>query len=150
LGKKKQKLRIGGKRVPRLNGWRIINHHCCPGWSRKRQYWSTGSKGWPPLLGHRNCEGLFAADMAGRVWYLATFGASGRVRKLHLQPSGLTGGRPGQNTLIAWRETFLSTGYFRTSSLVGQIWKGESLRREGTKSWKEKKRLGALRFQLPT
>jgi hypothetical protein len=69
LGKKK--LRIGGKGVPRLNAWWLTSHHCCPGLSTgQRQYWSTGSKGWPPLSGHGNCEEsveiwLCATDMAG-------------------------------------------------------------------------------------
>jgi hypothetical protein len=44
--------------------------------------------------------------MAGEVQDLATFGASGQVRKLHLQPLGDTGECPGQNTL--WLEDKLS------------------------------------------
>jgi hypothetical protein len=85
------------------------------------QYWSTGSEGWPPLLGHGNHEGnirdlLFALDMPGEVQDLAASRASGQVRKFHLQPSGDTEECPGQSTHIAWRETFLSTGCFQISS----------------------------------
>jgi hypothetical protein len=39
-------------------------------------------------------------DMAGGVRDLASFGASGWVRKLHLQPLGDTGECPGQNTFF--------------------------------------------------
>jgi hypothetical protein len=35
---KKEKLRIGGKRVSGLNEWGIISHHFCPGQSFQRQY----------------------------------------------------------------------------------------------------------------
>jgi hypothetical protein len=45
-------------------------------------------------------------DMAGGVRDLASFGASGWVRKLHLQPLGDTGECPGQNTFYSLKRDF--------------------------------------------
>jgi hypothetical protein len=44
--------------------------------------------------------------MAGEVQDLATFGASGRVRKLHLQLLDDTGECPGQNTFLGLKTNF--------------------------------------------
>jgi hypothetical protein len=44
--------------------------------------------------------------MAGGVRDLATFGASGWVRKLHLQPFGDTGEYLGQNTFCGLKTNF--------------------------------------------
>jgi hypothetical protein len=51
-----------------------------------------------PWRKHKRSYRLFAVDMAGGVRDLATFGASGWVRKLCLQPLGDTGECPSQNT----------------------------------------------------
>jgi hypothetical protein len=45
-------------------------------------------------------------DMAGRVQDLAAFGASGQVRKLHLQPLVDTRECPGQNTFYSLKTNF--------------------------------------------
>jgi hypothetical protein len=45
LGKRKEKLKIEGKRVSRFNTQGIIGHHCCPDGSCQRQYWSTETEG---------------------------------------------------------------------------------------------------------
>jgi hypothetical protein len=44
--------------------------------------------------------------MAGGVQDLATFGASGQVRKLHLQPLGDTRECPSQNTFFGLKTNF--------------------------------------------
>jgi hypothetical protein len=78
----------------------------------QRQYWSTGSKRWPPLgpwkpwRKHKRSDCLFTVDMAGGVWDLATFEASGRVRKLHLQPLGDTRKGPSQNIFCGLKTNF--------------------------------------------
>jgi hypothetical protein len=59
---------------------------------------------------------LFALDMAGGVWDLDAFGTSGQGRKLHLQPLGDTEECPARTPFLAWRQTFLSTCCFQTSS----------------------------------
>jgi hypothetical protein len=49
---------------------------------------------------------LFAVDMAGEDQDLAAFGASGRIRKLHLQPLGGTGECPSHNTFCGLKTNF--------------------------------------------
>jgi hypothetical protein len=84
------------------------------------EHWKQGVTSilgpWEPCKKCKRSDCLFATDMAEGVQDLATFEASRQVRKLHLQPSVDTKECPGQSTLIARRETFLSTGCFWTSS----------------------------------
>jgi hypothetical protein len=92
-----------------------------PRWSCQRavlEHWKQGVTSilgpWKPWRKHNRSECLFATDIVGQVQDIAAFGPSGQVRKLHFQPSGDTWECPGQSTLIAWRETFLSIGCFHT------------------------------------
>jgi hypothetical protein len=61
---------------------------------------------WKLWRTHKRSDCLFATDMARGVRDLATFGASGRVRKLCLQPLGDTGECPGQNTFFGLKTNF--------------------------------------------
>jgi hypothetical protein len=112
---------LGEKRVSRLNTWGIIGHYCCPGQSCPRTVLEHWNKEWLPLSDHGNHEGsirdlIVHLSHSWRGPNLATFGTSGQVRKLHLQPSDDTEECSNQNILISWRETFLSTSCPWTSS----------------------------------
>jgi hypothetical protein len=66
--------------------------------------------------------------MAGGVQDLATFGASGQVRKLCLQPLGDTGECPGQNTFFGLKTNFLFHWLFSDLLLSGSDLEQERVR----------------------
>jgi hypothetical protein len=136
---KKEKLRIEGKRILRLNTWGIISHHCCPVLSCQRPYRSTGSQGWPPLLGHKNCwesVKIWQSVCPRHSWfqYLATFGASGRFRKLHLQALGPTRQLPWPEHPCSLKRNFPSHQPFSDLLLSGSDLKKREFKEGG--SWK--------------
>jgi hypothetical protein len=67
--------------------------------------------------------------MAGEVRDLAAYGASGRVRKLHLQPLGDTRECPGQNTFCGLKTNFPFHWLVLDLLLSGVDLERESLRR---------------------
>jgi hypothetical protein len=78
--------------------------------------------------------------MAGVVQYLATFGDLGRVRELHLRPSGLTGLLPWPEHPYSLKRNFPFHWRFLDLLLSGSDLKRRgSLRREGAESSEEKK-----------
>jgi hypothetical protein len=62
--------------------------------------------------------------MAGGVKYLATFGTSGRVRKLHLQPSGVTRELPWPKHLHSLKRNIPFHQLFSDLLLSGSDLKG--------------------------
>jgi hypothetical protein len=81
-------------------------------------------------------------DMAGGVQDLAAFGASGRVKKLRLQPLGDTGECPGQNNFFGLKTNFPFHQLFSDLLLSGS-----NLERElEFEERKKEKSLGALKL----
>jgi hypothetical protein len=69
--------------------------------------------------------------MAGGVQYSTTFGASRQVRKLHLEPSGLTGELPSQSTLYSLKRNFFHR-LFSDFLLSGSDVKGRECKEGGS------------------
>jgi hypothetical protein len=141
---------LGEKRVSRLNAWGIIGHPCCPGRSCPKavlEHWKqevTSTLGlWKQWRKHKRSDCLFAADIAGGVWDLATFGPSGQVKKFHLQPLGDMGECPSQNTFCGLKTNFHFHQLFSDLLLSGSDLERESYHlRRG----KKKKSLGVLKL----
>jgi hypothetical protein len=86
------------------------------------EHWKRGVEQW------KRCKGsdcLFAVDMAGVVWDLATFGASRQVKKLHLQTSGDTGEFLQPAHPYSLKRNFPLHRVFRLPPKQVSSWKGE-------------------------
>jgi hypothetical protein len=77
--------------------------------------------------------------MAGRVQYLAAFGASGQVRKLHLQPLGVTGDFPWPEHPYSLKRNFLFHWLFSDLLLSGSDLKGRAFNEGGSQELRGKK-----------
>jgi hypothetical protein len=77
--------------------------------------------------------------MAGGIRYLATFGASGWVRKLHLQPLGVTGELPWPEHPYSLKRNFPFHWLFSDLLLSGSDLKGREFKEEGRPELRGKK-----------